>query len=196
MPAAPCSFPSVGKAVPEGSTVLAVDVDVDDEIARRRRRVTVLFGEANKFSHPFVGLDDDELHTILISCVELLLGSQDKISHPLAGVMSVMAYGSPHFFVQKKEVVSIFFFCKVVPLTILSVPETLVPFDVVVLVLRSYEHAPSKQGLDQSFSALMVWMVVVDKRKKRNGRRVCERLGVVGIGFCVESCFEKKKKKR
>jgi len=38
-------------------------------------------------------------------------------------------------------------------------------------------------------------MVVVDKRKKRNGRRVCERLGVVGIGFCVESCFEKKRKK-
>ena len=104
MPAAPCSFPSVGKAVPEGSTELTVDVNVDDEIARRRRRVTVLFGEANKFSHPFVGLDDDdELHTILISCVELLLGSQDKISHPLAGVMSVMAYGSPHFFVQKKK---------------------------------------------------------------------------------------------
>ena len=102
MPAAPCSFPSVGKAVPEGSTVLAVDVDVDDEIARRRRAaVTVLFGEANKFSHPFVGLDDDELHTILISCVELLLGSQDKISHPLAGVMSVMAYGSPHFLLKK-----------------------------------------------------------------------------------------------
>ena len=37
-------------------------------------------------------------------------------------------------------------------------------------------------------------MVVVDKRKKRNGRRVCERLGVVGIGFCVESCFEQKMK--
>jgi len=106
LPTAPCSFPSVGKAVPEGSTVLAVDVDVDDEIARRRRRaaVTVLFGEANKFSHPFVGLDDDdELQTILISCVELLLGSQDKISHPLAGVMSVMAYGSPHFFFKKNE---------------------------------------------------------------------------------------------
>lgn len=155
MPAAPCSFPSVGKAVPEGSTVLAVDVDVDDEIARRRRAaVTVLFGEANKFSHPFVGLDDDELHTILISCVELLLGSQDKISHPLAGVMSVMAYGSPHFLLKKTS--REYFFCKMVPLTILSVPETLVPFDVVVLVLRSYEHAPSKQGLDQSFSALMV----------------------------------------
>ena len=37
-------------------------------------------------------------------------------------------------------------------------------------------------------------MVVVDKRNKRNGKRVCERLGGVGIGFCVESCFEKKKK--
>ena len=39
-------------------------------------------------------------------------------------------------------------------------------------------------------------MVVVDKRKKRNGRRVRERLGVVGIGFCVESCFEKRKRKK
>ena len=144
------------KTIPEGSTELTVDVNVDDEIARRRHRVTVLFGEANKFSHPFVGLDDDELHTILISCVELLLGSQDKISHPLAGVMSVMAYGSPHFFLLKKTSREYIFFCKMVPLTILSVPETLVPFDVVVLVLRSYEHAPSKQGLDQSFSALMV----------------------------------------
>lgn len=66
---APCSFPSVGKAVAEGSTVLVVDdADDDDETTCRRAAVPVLFGEANNFSHP--GLDDDR-HTILISCARL-----------------------------------------------------------------------------------------------------------------------------
>jgi len=63
---------------------------------------------------------------------------------------------TPLFLKKNEKTSREYFFCKMVPLTILSVPETLVPFDVVVLVLRSYEHAPSKQGLDQSFSALMV----------------------------------------
>ena len=91
MSIAPCSVPSVGKAVAEGSAVLAV-ADADDNDA-----VTVLFGDANKFSHPLPGSDDVDLHTILISCAELL-GLQAMISHPLADVMSAMACGSPHFY--------------------------------------------------------------------------------------------------
>jgi len=56
----------------------------------------------------------------------------------------------------------------------LSVPEALVPFDGVE---RSYEQVPVKQGWVQSFSAVTVW--VVDKRRRRSGRRDCE--GLVGI---------------
>jgi len=61
----------------------------------------------------------------------------------------------------------------------LSVPEALVPFDVVVVVLRSYEQTPVKQGLVQSFLAWTVW--VVEKSNKRSGRRVGKRLA--GIVF-------------
>ena len=74
----------------------------------------------------------------------------------------------------------------------MSVPEASPPLGVAV-VLRSYEQTPSKQGWVQSFLAWTVW---VDKRSKRSGRRVCERL--VGIVFQVESRelrIEREKKK-
>ena len=89
-PTAPCSLPSEGKAVAEGSAVLVLVLEDEEETARRAAPV---LGEAKSFSHP--SAESDDLHTILRSCTKLC-GSHDTISHPLAGVMSAMACSAPH----------------------------------------------------------------------------------------------------
>ncbi|KAL9709418.1 hypothetical protein Ac2012v2_007154 [Leucoagaricus gongylophorus] len=86
----PCSLPSEGKAVVEGSAVLVLVLEDEEETARRAAPV---LGEAKSFSHP--SAESDDLHTILRSCAKLC-GSHDTISHPLAGVMSAMACSAPH----------------------------------------------------------------------------------------------------